>query len=537
MRKKILKIFAASVLISCLLAVSAYADSATVTGSKVNMRSGPGINYRVVDCLAKGTEVSVTNRSNSQWYAVSYNGHEGFMSSQYLSINDDYGNADIIESEGQAYIDGVYVRFRSGPSTDSSILGEYSRGKEITVTGTSGDWTACIINGQSGYVFSKYVSSSPVYAPSGDDFSSQFEGDFEGDFVPAPDDSPSHNHQDAETKPDFNGNDDIIIIDPQDQDNYESDFEPAPSPEPKPEVKPEPTPELKPAPTPEPSPEPKPEIDVTPQEKKEGYITGEYVRFRTGPSTSYSIIDTLNKGQSLTITGTSGEWTACTVNGREGFVFSKYVAEKSSEPEYVKPEAPSQEEPGYITANCVRFRSGPSTSSEILGEFNYGNKVTITGTSGDWTAVNANGKSGYVYSQYVKKGEIQRPNPSGGTELGREIADYALQYVGYNYTWGGMSPETGFDCSGFTSYVYKHFGYELNRVACDQARNGVHVEHSDMQPGDIICFYSSGDYIGHVGIYIGNNMFVHAANSRTGVVTTELSGYYETRGYEVRRII
>lgn len=185
----------------------------------------------------------------------------------------------------------------------------------------------------------------------------------------------------------------------------------------------------------------------------------------------------------------------------------------------------------------MRFRSGPSTSAGILGELFYGNVVTITGTSGDWTQVTYNGKSGYVFSQYVAKGTYTPPTSSGGSATGREIADYALQFVGYNYTWGGTSPSTGFDCSGLMYYVYKQFGYTLNRIAADQARNGVHVDPSDLQPGDLLCFYSGGDYIGHVGMYIGNNMFVHAANSTAGVITSQLSGYYATRGYEARRIV
>ena len=83
----------------------------------------------------------------------------------------------------------------------------------------------------------------------------------------------------------------------------------------------------------------------------------------------------------------------------------------------------------------------------------------------------------------------------------------------------------------------KYPGYTLNRVACDQANNGVHVEPDQLQPGDILCFYSGSDYIGHVGIYIGDNKFVHAQNSATGVVVSALEGYYATRGFEARRII
>ena len=513
MRKKFIKTLTASAFMCCLLSVSAYADSATVTGSEVNMRSGPGLNYRIVDCLPKGASVSVTNRSNPEWYAVNYNGQEGFMSSGYLKINDDYQNSDVVTSEGVGYIDGMYVRFRSGPSTDSSILGEYNSGKEVQITGTSGDWTACIINGQAGYIYSDYISRSVPSAPDDDGYKPGYEESFDGSIDITQPESPSPEPE--------------LPSEPQVPVEPEQPSQPEETPEPE-----------QPEETPQPEVPSEPEDQVVPTEQKAGYITGDYVRFRTGPSTSHSIIDSYNRGTELTITGVSGDWTACIIDGVEGFVHSSYVAEKdTSSPEPETPDNGSTEgTPGYISGNNVRFRSGPSTSSEILDELFYGNAVIITGTEGDWTAVTCNGKSGYVFSSYVKEGEYSHQS-SGGSELGRSIADYALQYVGYNYTWGGMSPDTGFDCSGFTYYVYSHFGYTLNRVACDQARNGVHVEPSDMQPGDLLCFYSSGDYIGHVGIYIGNNMFVHAANSRIGVVTSELSGYYANRGYEVRRII
>ena len=86
-------------------------------------------------------------------------------------------------------------------------------------------------------------------------------------------------------------------------------------------------------------------------------------------------------------------------------------------------------------------------------------------------------------------------------------------------------------------YVYSQFGYTLNRVAQDQARNGVAVSADALQPGDILCFYSGSSYIGHVGIYIGDGMFVHAQNSATGVVITDLNGHYGQRGFEARRIV
>lgn len=552
MRKKCFRTLVAALLISALLVVPAFAEGAVVTGSGVNLRSGPGLNYQVVDCLPKGASVTVTDRSNSEWYAVSYNGTSGFMSSRYLSLSE--GGASGGESDGEGTsgcINAMYVRFRSGPSSSSAILGEYNTGKELTITGSSGDWTACIINGQAGYVFSQYVTA----------YDSGYED--EG-IVVVPSEEPETSPVPDESVPPDSGSGDIVIVGPTASPSPEPSADPTPAPTPDsgiivvtPSAAPSPAPTPSPTPTPSPAPTsggdvivvepspaptstptPSPAPSLTPVEEKAGYIDGDYVRFRSGPSTGHSILGTYNRGKELTITGVSGDWTACTIDGTAGYVYSQYVRESSAEPEVPDDNggSGSGSEAGYITGNNVRFRSGPSMSSGILGELFYGNSVTITGTSGDWTAVTYNGQAGYVYSQYVTKGEYNH-NSSGGTELGRQIADYALQFVGYNYTWGGMSPSTGFDCSGLTSYVYKQFGYTLNRVACDQAKNGVHVDPSDLQPGDLLCFYSGGDYIGHVGMYIGNNMFVHAANSTSGVITSELSGYYATRGYEARRII
>lgn len=470
MRKFVLRTLVIAAVFCMMFTVTAYAENAVITGSDVNFRSGPGTGYNVIDCLAKGTTVTVNDRSNASWYGVSYNGQDGFISSSYLSITEETDSEIIVIGDGDAgYINAMYVRLRSGPSTESSILGEYNTGASLTIHGTSGEWTSVSINGKDGYVYSTYVSKGTITP------------------TPAP----------AET--------------------------PAPAPEP--------------TPTPEPTPAP---VPVT---EEKGYINGDYVRFRTGPSTSDSIIDTYNKGKELTITGTSGDWTAVTIDGKAGYVYSQYVTTTapnagSSAGESSSESSPSAgtEKDGYIKGNNVRFRSDASMSASILGEYNYGTALKITGTSGDWTAVTINGQAGFVYSQYVAEGTIAVTGGGDTSDLGNQIAQYALQFVGYPYVWGGTTP-AGFDCSGFVQYVYKQFGYQLNRIACDQALNGVAVDINALQPGDVLCFYSGSNYIGHVGIYIGDNKFVHASTSTTGVIISELSGYYYNRGFLARRII
>ena len=308
-------------------------------------------------------------------------------------------------------------------------------------------------------------------------------------------------------------------------------------------------PSTSPEPTPVPTSSPEPEIT---EETGSGYIGGDYVRFRTGPSTSSSIISTYNWNQPLEILGLSGDWTQCAINGKTGFVFSKYVVKTASTEEAAAESAESvqlsalQEQASvqaYISGNNVRFREGPSLSAGIIKEFQYGAAVTVSGTVGDWSAVNCDGTNGYVFSKYVAEGvsPLQTAQSEQSTAqfsaTGQDIASYALSFLGTKYVYGGTDPSTGFDCSGLVYYVYSHFGYSINRVAADQALNGTAVDADSLQPGDILCFYSGGTYIGHSGIYIGDGKFVHAANSATGVIVTELSGSYWSRGFEARRII
>ena len=130
----------------------------------------------------------------------------------------------------------------------------------------------------------------------------------------------------------------------------------------------------------------------------------------------------------------------------------------------------------------------------------------------------------------------------GATAAQDRLVAEALKYEGCSYVYGGTTPG-GFDCSGFVQYVYKQCGYSISRVASTQNRDGTWVSRSELQPGDIIVFYNSSyTGIGHVGLYIGNNQFIHARNSRYGVCIDSLSasddgGYWSSHYYSARRIV
>ena len=114
------------------------------------------------------------------------------------------------------------------------------------------------------------------------------------------------------------------------------------------------------------------------------------------------------------------------------------------------------------------------------------------------------------------------------------IVNYAYNFLGIRYVWGGNTPSTGFDCSGFTKYVYAHFGVNLPRVSREQAKVGTYKSVAERQPGDLL-YFGSGGRVTHVGIYIGNNQMIHAPRPGKSVEITTLRYYNNYLG--ARRII
>ena len=620
MRKKHICALVLSACLPSIVSMSAFAEQAVVTGSEVNVRNGPGTVYAISASVSRDMTVEVLDRSDPDWYQISWDGNSGYVSSQFLSLTEDASSAEVtVDREtSSGIINGTHVYLRAAPSTSSAVLGTYSTGKELTITGTSGEWTAVRIDGTDGYVFSDFVSEAGstaaslvvdasasgsgtlVLQESGTESSSGGSTVFvlQEPVTTAP----------VETLPpdqivyvptDGTVQIEVPVVSPPalertpapNEDPSESDTSgtlitvterrvvtetvPTPKPSAPPEVSPSPVEteavlaaaveEAEAAAEALPADDSEELAEETLEEGgntadsagrlKLGQVTGNAVRLRTGPDASYSIIGTYDKGTEVAISGVSGEWIAVTlpVEHVSGFIHSDFIEEtapgSATDPDaslsgnvatgnYVP--ASDQIREGYITGTGVRLRESPSMSAKILDELNYGTALRITGVSEDWVRVIANGRDGYVAASFVAEGAYTPEaglSRATGTELGKEIAAYALQYVGTPYKWGGKSPETGFDCSGFVQYIFGQFGYQTSRVANDALSDGVHVDPADLQPGDLLCFYSGNNYVGHLGIYVGDGLFVHAANSVTGVVTTSLTtGYYASRGYEIRRI-
>lgn len=192
-------------------------------------------------------------------------------------------------------------------------------------------------------------------------------------------------------------------------------------------------------------------------------------------------------------------------------------------------------EKGTVNCDTLNVRVSPNTTCEIVAQLSKGNVFDILYTDNGWYNIRmSNGKTGFVSAKYVTKDGAAGSSPSS---VAAKIAESAHNYIGYRYSYGSTGP-SAFDCSGFTSYLYRQFGYTLPRTSTSQGSYGTYVDKSSLAAGDLVFFSNRGDRkINHVGIYVGNNNFIHASTSSRGVVMDNLGSSYYVRNYVTARRI
>jgi cell wall-associated NlpC family hydrolase len=259
---------------------------------------------------------------------------------------------------------------------------------------------------------------------------------------------------------------------------------------------------------------------------KTGIIKNDVVNVRKSASTSSDVIAQVKKNVQVKVIDSSKDWYKVSISGETGWIKKSLVAIKST-----------SLGTATVTVSVLNVRSKTSISSKKVAELSKYDKVTLLSKSGTWSKVKTpKGKIGYVSSKYITTKKISRGVGVSDLSAAEEVIAYAKRYLGCNYVYGGSSP-SGFDCSGFAQYVFKHVGISLDRTAASQSKQGRWVSKNDLIAGDLVFFDTNGGHndINHVGIYVGNGKFIHASSPRYGVLITALSESYYERSYMTAR--
>ena len=303
--------------------------------------------------------------------------------------------------------------------------------------------------------------------------------------------------------------------------------------------------------------------------KNQKYKITENVKIKVIPLISSIELDEVKKDDEVEVVEILNDWVKIkTSNEKEGWIRKeKLTTIKTENKEDTTTDttttqtntAQNQTKTMYVNVQTANLRQKADKTSQVVKQLTQNTKVTVTSSENGWAYVDVNGTKGYIAETLLSStqketsrsglttreqsanttNQTKKTNTSktvtestSTSQSGNSVVSYAKQFLGCKYVYGGTTP-SGFDCSGFTKYVYKHFEINLNRTAAAQYSNGQLV--TSLQAGDLVMFGKSG--INHVGIYIGGNTFIHSANPSQGVRTDSMStGYYKTNYVGARRI-
>ncbi|HIT90610.1 MAG TPA: C40 family peptidase [Candidatus Merdenecus merdavium] len=243
---------------------------------------------------------------------------------------------------------------------------------------------------------------------------------------------------------------------------------------------------------------------------------------RNEPSTESSVVALLGDSEKLQVLEEVDGWLKVTIDGIEGYISKDFVTTttKFTEAESKEEEETrirKEEEARKAAEEAERQRIAAEEAARVAAEQVQETEAVVETETPETEAPETQAPETQAPETQAPETQApQTPQASSTGSRGQDIANFATQYVGGRYVWGGTNLATGVDCSGFTLSVLKNFGISIPRVAADQANAGTAVSIDNIQPGDLL-FYSSSGYIDHVAIYIGNGQIVHASSSKTGI--------------------
>ena len=263
-----------------------------------------------------------------------------------------------------------------------------------------------------------------------------------------------------------------------------------------------------------------------------------HLNVRETPDESGKLVGKMSNNAACEIIGTDGDWIQIKSGKVEGYCHKDYLltgifARKRAD-EIVTTVAEA-------TSGGLRVRTEPNTDSEIITTMAEGEYLEVVEVTDGWIKVLLDDEEAYISADYAQVKEnldtaitmTELLYGEGVSDVRVELCQYAKQFIGNPYVWGGTSLTKGADCSGFTMSVFKKYGISLPHYSVSQSQMGTKVSLSEAKAGDLV-FYAKGNTVNHVGIYLGNGQVVHASSPRTGIKISNVG--YRTI-HSIRNII
>jgi len=253
-------------------------------------------------------------------------------------------------------------------------------------------------------------------------------------------------------------------------------------------------------------------------------VVDNYLNVREKPSLDGRIIGKMLNYSACNILETLNGWYYIESGEVTGYISAEYVVTGD---EAVKLAMEDAKLRAAVNTEALNVRKGPSVESEILTQITTNERYEVLEVLDGWVKISLGSyEVAYVAAEYVEVGyslvEAIKFEPVSEATLFRQyVVNYALQFLGNPYVWGGTSLTRGADCSGFVQSVLANYGIWVPRVSRQQAGAGVAVNSQTLKPGDLV-FYGTGGVVNHVAMYIGNGQIVHAISESRGIGITSM---------------
>lgn len=263
-----------------------------------------------------------------------------------------------------------------------------------------------------------------------------------------------------------------------------------------------------------------------------------HLNVRENPGTDSKLVGKMSRNNGCEVLSIDGEWAHITSGDVDGYVHTDYLLTGG---QAIIRANKVVVKTAKATEGGLRVRSEPSTDSEILTTMGEGERMEVLAELDGWIEVDLDDEKAYISADYAVIEEkldtavtmTELLYGEGVSDVRISICQYAKEFIGNKYVWGGVSLTNGVDCSGFTMQIYKKYGIKLPHSSVSQSKMGTKVSLSEAKAGDLV-FYAKGGTVNHVGIYIGNGQVVHASNPKQGIKISPVG--YRTI-HSIRRFI